>query len=575
MDLMLLIDTTCIYDSECGVYTEGIAELFAAVKGEFSLPRISVATFDGSNVAVEVEFNDENYNKFDRNHFRIGVEQRKQFYNDIRTIECDGNGNTGDSDAAWVKTVDSKSAIEAALEAFVYQETVFLPNMGAEYVGRDKKIVLFSTCADVANECFYETGPSREVEGDQVEVTVFNVMTSSSTLEEDYYECLVGGDAQRMYNVGTTGNTLQLSDITDVLEQFRDEVCNIPTQDPTDDPTVDPTSDPTKDPTKDPTSDPTHDPTQNPTPPRCTCDNLAYTLDFIESCEPECPGGCPVGSDEACDRSPNCYLYEIKRDLSVIIEDRVECKYPDMNEQNVLEPHEPTFIMIPPPDDCEITMQKFEYWAVVQNVTGGQTRDTLYYTPWEELVDPDPLTGLPGIKIPIVGGFNSNHSYFFKICLYGITERIKTGNLQTGWSYTNSETGASFEYGYNCESTVGIPNLCEDMRLFAHAPGNLHVDNRIDLLSHGLKPKEEPRSPNSFFELYTAYSLWVLAAVVTIFALNVIVCVYIKCIARSTGSGSGSGKKRKAYGFISEQEVPKFDDDSDTTDSEWDSHSED
>eukprot|EP00488_Nonionellina_sp_1-RS-2012_P001724 TRINITY_DN293_c0_g1_i1.p1 TRINITY_DN293_c0_g1~~TRINITY_DN293_c0_g1_i1.p1 ORF type:complete len:451 (+),score=116.67 TRINITY_DN293_c0_g1_i1:13-1365(+) len=449
---------------------------------------------------------------------------------------------------------------------------------------------MFSTCVDKSHATdgvctAYGDRTSRQINGEDVEFTVYNVLTKESNLDEDTYDCLTLNHPDRLYHASEVDTELTLSEMTEQLEKFKEEICNVPTQDPTSDPTVDPTRDPSRDPTSDPTSDPTNDPTQNPTLPRCECENLGYELEWIE-CDTE-GGGCPPVGE--CDFTPICNIYDILLNLDDVPGDNdARCKYESpVNSQLV--PHQPQHIIIAAPFDCPITMSKFNWWNVVQSVKGGEPGTDLTDLNFEELEDVDPLADIAGIKIPIAEffpGINSNGVnvtvYRIEICLYGVKDYVfqkdenerKTDDhwVNIGWVYDDTDlSGDDIAYGYNCPATIKIPNVCEDAKIYARSPGK--NNQPLDML----RPKpgsnnnmDETHSPNSFFELYTAYSLWVLAAVVAIFALNVVVCVYIKCIAPSSGTGSG---KKKVYGFISGEEPPKFDDRSDSTDSEWDSQS--
>jgi len=135
------------------------------------------------------------------------------------------------------------------------------------------------------------------------------------------------------------------------------------------------------------------------------------------------------------------------------------------------------------------------------------------------------------------------------------------------------------EYGYSCESETKIPDLCEDQVAYiGDGNGNYWARNEnenllggLDLLSHGaddndndiLKPslKTKNTSNNGTVTMYTSYSQWIFVGIVACFALNIFVCLYIKCLRRSKYN-AGKGSK---YGHIDES------DDSDGTDSEIDS----
>ena len=92
-DLIILMDTTCMLDGsdECSAYTEGVAELFSAIKGTFSIPRVGVITYDGSGTEIVVNLNDTTYNSISSETYEIELEGKKDFYDMIRGVGCDGN----------------------------------------------------------------------------------------------------------------------------------------------------------------------------------------------------------------------------------------------------------------------------------------------------------------------------------------------------------------------------------------------------------------------------------------------------------------------------------------------------
>jgi len=113
-----------------------------------------------------------------------------------------------------------------------------------------------------------------------------------------------------------------------------------------------------------------------------------------------------------------------------------------------------------------------------------------------------------------------------------------------------------------------IPDICDEVAsksYFAHHEAEKKLDQPgddhnpfIDML-----PKSKNVSVNGLYNLYSAYSHWIIVGIVVILMLNVLICGYVKCSKRKVKKSGG-----RRYGKVSKDLESE---DSDGTDSEIDS----
>eukprot|EP01084_Bolivina_argentea_P091817 165257_1 len=635
MDLQILIDLSCISDSECDAYTEGIAELFSSIKGEYAGPRIGVYTFSDNSVDEIVALNNTDYNYInygdDPSAYKIGLIGKKALYNMIRNIDCSSGNINGQS-------TDTMSAINNMMEIFEYEEQIYLPSLYFEtsrrgsitahdFTSRHKKIALFSTCIastggidenDICTAYSSENNryifDSDGINSGEVEITIINVIAENGNIPSpySYLFCLTENDDGRQFYLGKSdddGNNYAITydAMVDRLECFRNEICDNPTTAPTFEPTLSPTTNPTTDPTSDPTTDPTTKPTPYPIPPeepRCTCDNLGFeliNLDYVGN------GGCePTGG---CVYDPNCFSMEISKITPK--ECNPDCK---TTKSDGYTPHIPDYIIIEPKSDCAITMTAASYFAVLQcalesnsgltlpdDIDGWTDWGTIDYTedcpePCDEygmpvgceeyVIDhyvwvdgtPDPITGAEGLEIPLkLTQWADDGTYNFELCLWGVTNTVST---TIGWGFTVpgcSSIGGGIQYGMQCE-TNNIPDLCEDFIAYAHNTDgvkNIIPQNEpIDVLNPGNSPQKKPAdSPQ---KTPSNHSLFAIYSAYSQWIFIIIMAIFslniFVCAYIKCIRSKVRNQNNKNYGFISKQDDDETGS-SDGTDSEIDSDS--
>ena len=659
-DFIFLIDTGCVPSDECGDYTEGIAELASSMKPRYA-PRFGVITFDGTDSPiVQIPINDTEFNNFAEGS--LNEHDHKEFYDRIRALEC--NGNNGDP---TIKKANTISAIDEAMRIFEYEETTYLPEISCEYTlypspgtysdyscrgvftackhnppfetnalpalsawqarsawgdcrNRYKKIVIFSACLNTENididggeppsddpvcSAYQDENDRTPVAGaGEVEITIFNVFTTESTISATSYQCLTEDDENRRYFGGedvTPRQPITLDGIVGNyglpdgsptrLQLLPFEICETPTAAPTTDPTLSPTEDPTKSPTSEPTTSPTKPPSKAPTlppVPLCNCDHLAFEFEMIEnSCdnpnyarspdiimmpgEEDVSGDCHVCTPYDCDLGFNCWRYKMKPKQPYTYIDNPACTN-----------HNPSFIVLPPKNGCTDIWgpyTDYHYTYVLKDVV--DETDPWFIMGWNYLTfddmmtGPEPITGLTGIQIPISIYDPFTNEFHFEICLYGVKDTTSDLNIGYGYSVQNCQNSPPEEYGYDCPTDTPFPDICNDdimaecsLYLFAHKDDGEQVDDDnnnkgVDLLGSNNNNK---KSKHNIFSMYTSYSQWIFIGIMAIFALNIFICAYIKCIRKN--NTNMSSRNNKKYGAIEKDDES---DDSDGTDSEIDS----
>eukprot|EP01084_Bolivina_argentea_P190475 327305_1 len=233
MDLIFLVDTSCVPYPECSPYLEGIAELMSSIKGEFAMPPIGIIAFDGYSIDVIVPLNSTDYNNYrSRGSYYIGLGGKIALYNEIRSITCPGN-NGDNTD----KSTSVLSAIQVAFNMFTHEDK--RDPLSRDISERYKKIVLFSTCLNTEGSAG-ETATCNAYESTElkVEFIVFNALTSTSNLNYNQYLCLTENDREKQYSAGRgRGFPVTLNDMTSLLDGFKTEICSEPTPEPTASPT--------------------------------------------------------------------------------------------------------------------------------------------------------------------------------------------------------------------------------------------------------------------------------------------------------------------------------------------------
>eukprot|EP01083_Nonionella_stella_P175772 613116_1 len=254
LDVVFVVDNSCVMDSECQERQDGLSELIASIK-QGTTPRIAYATF-GNMIDFEIHL--------DHSYFNDGTKQNvmHDYTKLIRDLSCDA--------VTTPSALDTRYAMNQTLHHF------------ARYSDRDahKKIIFINHCEDpnVDDACELP----RVVLHDTVEVTVINIQSASNNISSKYMKCMVDDDRERLLSIVD----INAQSFQDLIPTFVSAVCNenatpIPTQypsatapeptpNPTPQPTPNPTHQPTPNPTPQPTPNPTHQPTPNPTPNRST-----------------------------------------------------------------------------------------------------------------------------------------------------------------------------------------------------------------------------------------------------------------------------------------------------------------
>ena len=300
---------------------------------------------------------------------------------------------------------------------------------------------------------------------------------------------------------------------------------------------------------------------------------------MIDGSEPD--GACSACDPYiGCDLGYNCWRYKMKRKSP-------KCGNPACRD------HDPSYIILPPRNDCADDGYVFtgeQYQFIVHDVV-DETDD--YYGAfgynYEELFNedpgidglfgPDPYTGQVGLRIPIFF-YNYNNEFIFEICLYSVREMTLNVDIGYGYSVERCRYSPPEEYGYKCPTNVPFPDLCEPDVMdecewlinsgysFAEAVNYKKTDDNpenVKLLGHTDFDYKDDNDKHNIFAMFTSYSQMIFIVIMAIFALNILICVYIKCIRKNS---SNMPFNTKPYGFIGNNEES---DDSDGTDSEIDS----
>ena len=219
LDIIFVVDNSCITPKDCAARQDGIAELIASVK-EDGKPRIAYASY-GNFIDIDIRLGDLYYNGDSQDDVIT------DYTNFVRnSAGCEPVISFNITDVEYVMTQSLKHFEE-------YSDD-----------DKHKKIVFINNCFDkfLKDACDIP----RIVFGDIVEVTVINIQVERGNINPSYMNCMVDGNSQRLISI----KNLDQQSFEDAIPEFINAICDEnatpnPTSAPTDEPTADPSPIPT------------------------------------------------------------------------------------------------------------------------------------------------------------------------------------------------------------------------------------------------------------------------------------------------------------------------------------------